>query len=58
MTHLFKRLIYEKQNNLHQLRTPMSTLIVWHNRFSDKENKTAEAHIPRHQDSKTKKLRH
>ena len=39
MTHLFKRLIYEIQNNLHQLRTHMSTLIMWHNRFSENENK-------------------
>ena len=28
---LFKRLIYEIQNNLHQLTTLISTLIMWHN---------------------------
>ena len=57
-THLFKRLIYEIQNNLHQLTTHMSTLIMWHNRFSENENEAVEAHIPRHRDSKTKKPRH
>ena len=36
----------------------MSTLIMWHNRFSENENETVEAHIPRHRDSKTKKPRH
>ena len=36
----------------------MSTLIVWHNRFSENENEAVEAHIPRHRDSKTKKPRH
>ena len=58
MTHLFKRLIYEIQNNLHQLTTHMLTLIMWHNRFSENENEAVEAHIPRHRDSKTKKPRH
>ena len=57
-THLFKRLIYEIQNNLHQLTTHMSTLIMWHNRFSENENEAVEAHMPRHRDSKTKKPRH
>ena len=36
----------------------MSTLIMWHNRFSENENEAVEAHIPRHRDSKTKKPRH
>ena len=36
----------------------MSTLIMWHNRFSKNENEAVEAHIPRHRDSKTKKPRH
>ena len=36
----------------------MSTLIMWHNRFSENENEAVEAHIPRHRDSKTKKTRH
>ena len=36
----------------------MSTLIMWHNRFSENENEAMEAHIPRHRDSKTKKPRH
>ena len=36
----------------------MSTLIMWYNRFSKNENKAVEAHIPQHQDSKTKKPRH
>ena len=58
ITHLFKELIYEIQNNLHQLKTHMSTLIMWHNRFSENENEAVEAHIPRHRDSKTKKPRH
>ena len=57
-THLFRRLIFETQNNLHQLPTHMSTLSMWHNRFSENENKTAEAHIPQHRDSKSKKTRH
>ena len=35
----------------------MSTLIMWYNRFSKNENKAVEAHIPQHQDSKTKKPR-
>ena len=43
---------------MHQLTTHMSTLIVWHNRFSENENEAVEAHIPRHRDSKTKKPRH
>ena len=57
-THLFKRLIYEIQNNLRELTTHMTTLIMWYNRFSKNENKAVEAHIPQHQDSKTKKPRH
>ena len=36
----------------------MSTLIMWHNRFSENENEAVESHIPRHRDSKTKKPRH
>ena len=56
--HFFKRLIYEIQNNLHQLTTHMLTLIMWHNRFSENENEAVEAHIPRHRGSKTKKPRH
>ena len=36
----------------------MSTLIMWHNRFSENKNETVETHIPRHRDSKTKKPRH
>ena len=36
----------------------MLTLIIWHNRFSENEKETVEAHIPRHRDSKTKKPRH
>ena len=43
---------------MHQLTTHMSTLIMWHNRFSENENEAVEAHIPRHRDSKTKKPRH
>ena len=35
----------------------MSTLIMWHNRFSENENEAVEAHIPRHRDSKTKNPR-
>ena len=31
----------------------MSTLIMWHNRFSENGNEAVEAHIPRHRDSKT-----
>ena len=58
ITHLFQKLISEIQNNLHQLTTHMSTLIMWHNRFSENENEAVEAHIPRHRDSKTKKPRH
>ena len=34
------------------------TLIMWHNRFSENENEAVKAHIPRHQDSKTKKPRY
>ena len=44
MTHLFKRLIYEIQNNLHQLTTHMLTLIMWHNRFSENENEAVKTH--------------
>ena len=33
----------------------MSTLILWHNRFSENENEAMEVHIPGHRDSKTKK---
>ena len=58
ITHLFQKLIYEIQNNLHQLTTHMSTLIMWYNRFSENENEAVEEHIPRHRDSKTKKPRH
>ena len=58
ITHLFKRLIYQMQNNLHQLTTHMSTLIMWHKRFSENENEAVEAHIPRHRDSKAEKPRH
>ena len=57
-THLFKRLIYEIKNNLHQLTNHMSTLIMWHNRFSESENEAVEAHILQYRDSKTKKPRH
>ena len=46
------------QNNLHQLTTHMSTLIMLHNRSTENENEAVEAYIPRHQDSKTKKPRH
>ena len=35
----------------------MSTLLIWHNRFSKNENEVVEAHIPQHRDSKTKKPR-
>ena len=58
ITHLFQKLIYEIQNNLHQLTTHMSTLIMWHNRFRENENEAVEAHVPRHRDSKTRKPRH
>ena len=58
ITHLFKRLIYAIQNNFHQLTTQMSTLIMWHNRFSENENKAVEVHMLRHGDSNTKKPRH
>ena len=58
ITYSFKRRIYETQNNLHQLTTHMSTLIMWHNRFSENENEAVEAHTPRHRDSKTKKPQH
>ena len=53
---LFKTLICETQNNLHQL--AMSTLIMWHNRFSENENEAVETYIPRHWESKSKKPRH
>ena len=43
---------------MHQLATHMSTLIMWHNIFTENENEAVEAHIPRHWDSKTKKPRH
>ena len=33
----------------------MSTLIKWHNRFSENENEAVKNHIPRHRDSKAKK---
>ena len=56
VTRLFKKLIHETQNNLHQLTTHMSMSIMWHNTFS--ENKAVEVYIPRHWDSKTKKTRH
>ena len=36
----------------------MLTLIMWHNRFNEKESEAVEAHIPRRRDSKTKKPRH
>ena len=54
ITHLFKILIYETQNNLHQLTTHMSTLIMWYNRFSENKNEAVETHMPRHRDSKSK----
>ena len=50
---MFKRLIYDIQNNLHQLTTHLSTLIMWHNRFSEDENEAVEAHIPRHRRPKS-----
>ena len=58
ITPLFQKLIDETQNNLHQLTTHMSTLILWHSRFSENENEAVEAHIPRHRDSKARKPRH
>ena len=58
ITRSFQKLIYEIQNNLYQLTTYMSTLIMWHNRFSENEKEAVEAPIPRHRDSKTKKPRH
>ena len=36
---MFKGLIYEIKNNLHQLTTHLSTLIMWHNRFSEEEKR-------------------
>ena len=36
----------------------MSTLIMWHHRFSKNEIEAMEAHIPQHRDLKTKKSRH
>ena len=33
----------------------MSTLITWHNRFTENENEPVETHTPRHRDSETKK---
>ena len=39
---------------MYQLTTQMPTLIMRHNSFSENNNKAVEAHIPRHQDSKTK----
>ena len=57
-THFFKRLIYEIQNNLHQLTTHMLTLVMWHNKFSENENEAVEAHVPQHRYSKTKKPWH
>ena len=39
ITDLFKRLIYELQNNLHQLTIHISTLIMWHNRFSENKKR-------------------
>ena len=38
ITYLFKKLIYETRNNIHKLAIHMSTLIMWHNRFSEKES--------------------
>ena len=58
ITHLFQKLIYERQNNLHQLTSHMATLIMRNNRFSENENEAVEAHIPWHRDSKTKQPRH
>ena len=45
IAHLFKRLIYEIKNNLHQLTTHMLTLIMWHYRFNENENEAVGAHI-------------
>ena len=36
----------------------MSTLIMWHKRFSENENETMEVHLPRHRYSITEKPRH
>ena len=36
----------------------MSTLIMWHNRFSESESEAVEAHILQYRDSKSKKPRH
>ena len=58
ITHLFKKLIYETQNNLHQLAARISRLIMWHNKLSENKNETIEVYIPEHQGSKTKKPRH
>ena len=60
---LFKKLIYETLNNFHQLTTHISTLTMWHNRFSKNENKAVGVTIslhrkPQHRDSKTKTSRH
>ena len=57
ITYLFQKLIYGYKI-ICKLATHMSTLIMWHNRFSENENEAVEAHIPRHRDSKTKKPRH
>ena len=38
-----------------QLTACMSTLIMWHNRFSENEIVVAVAHLPKHRYSKTKK---
>ena len=44
---------------MHQLATQMSTLIMWHNIFTENENEAVEAHINHWDwDSKTKKPRH
>ena len=53
ITHLFRRLIYEIQNKLHQLNSHISTLIMRHSRFS--ENEGVEVHISRYRDFKTEK---
>ena len=59
---MFKGLIYEIKNNLHQLTTHLSTLIMSHNRFSEEEKRllrhmytTSKTKKPRHRDSKPKK---
>ena len=49
---LFKKLIYEIQ-----IICNVDVDYV-ENRFRENENKAVESHIPRHHDSKTKKLRH